>query len=180
MDPIPRSLRRSIRRLLGLFRKPPGFPPGLHVPADPAEHAVQFALEWRDELDRYSAVRMEGLGIPTERIGSSDHMHGIAWCAFNPYEGHGGGVGPGGRINLDSGALNPDLWAGLGRQADAAWREASLRSRMDCIIAHEYEEGNGYPHDEAVDRAPETELPIGHEARELARKIRDGERKRRR
>ncbi len=45
-------------------------------------------------------------------------------------------------------------------------------------IAHEYEEGNGYSHDEALERAPETELPISHKARELARKIRDKERKR--
>lgn len=51
---------------------------------------------------------------------------------------------------------------------------------MDSVIAHEYEEGSGYSHDEAVERAPDTELPIPTAARELARTIRDGDRKRRR
>jgi hypothetical protein len=46
-------------------------------------------------------------------------------------------------------------------------RGTSLRTRMDSVITHEYKEGNGYSHDEAVERAPETELPISHKAREL-------------
>jgi hypothetical protein len=136
-----------------------------------AEHAKDFALRWADRLDQYAATRMEELGIPVERIGSSDHRHGIAWCAFNPYEGVGGGVSPDGRINLDGGLLNPGLMVKFGRKADAAWRRAAVRTRGDVIIAHEWEEGNGYSHDEAIVRAPDTELPISLAARELARMI---------
>jgi hypothetical protein len=94
------------RRFLDRFRKPVGFSPGVHVPADPAEHAIDFSRRWADKLDRYVAERMEELGISPERIGSSDHRHGIAWCAFNPYEDSGGGVSTGGRINVDSGVFN--------------------------------------------------------------------------
>ncbi len=54
----------AIRRLRGLFREPPGLSLGVQVPADPVEHASQFALKWWDKLDKYTAVRMEGLGIP--------------------------------------------------------------------------------------------------------------------
>ncbi len=46
---------------------------------------------------------MEELGIPLERIGSSDHDHGIAWAAFNPQERDGGGISPGGRITRTPG-----------------------------------------------------------------------------
>ena len=60
-----------------------------------------------------------------------------------------------------------------GTEAGEAWEHASLKTRCDTAIAHEYEEGNGYTHDEAIGRA-DTELPISHAARELARKIRDG------
>ncbi len=142
-------------------------------PTDPADHATEFSLAWADVLDRYAAERMEELGLPPDRIGSSDHRHGIAWCAFNPYEQVGGSVDPSGRINLDSGLLNPDLMLPLGAQAGEAFRKAPLRARMDAGIAHEYEEGNGHSHDEAIDRAPETDLPISPAARELAREIKD-------
>jgi hypothetical protein len=107
-----------------------------------------------------------------------NHRRGIEWCAFNPNEGDGGGVSTGERINLHSGMLNPDLMAPFGPEADAAWKKASVRTWMDSGIAHEYEEGNGYSHHEAIERAPDTELPISHEAREPARKIRDGNRRR--
>lgn len=146
----------------------------LKPPRNPAEHARQFALAWADELDRYCALRMEELGIPPERIGSSDHLHGIAWAAFHPHEGVGGSVGAGGRINLDSGLLNPALMKRFGVAADRAWRLASVRTRADAVIAHEFEEGNGRSHDEAIARAPTTALPISPAARNLARKIRDG------
>src|SRR5271157_30732 len=58
MNPIRRFLRRSIRRLRGRSREPPGLPLGVQVPADPVEHASQFALKWWDKLDEYAAVRI--------------------------------------------------------------------------------------------------------------------------
>jgi len=43
-----------------------------------------------------------------------------------------------------------------------------------------YQEAKGGgSHEYAYEHGPETELPVRHEARELARKIRDGERRRR-
>jgi hypothetical protein len=164
-----------VRRILALFRKPLGFPLGVHVPADPAEHAVQFALTWQDRLDRYAAVRMEELGVPAERIGSSDHRHGIAWCAFNPYEDSGGGVSTGGRINVDSGVLNPDLMTEpYGKRAARTWQKSRLRDRIDAIIVHELSEAARATHVAALKAAPETELPITDGARRILRAMEKG------
>jgi len=160
------------------FRKPVGFPLGQHVPADSAEHAEDFGHRYADKLDWFAATRMEELGIPRDRIGSNDHDHGLAGAAFNPFERHGGGISPGQRLNLDSGIFNDDLMKPFGRKADKAWKKASVRTRADTCIAHEFEEGNGLSHDEAIERAPDTGLPITHAARELARVIRDGNRRR--
>jgi hypothetical protein len=166
---------RIIRRFLDLFRKPPGFQLGVHVPADPAEHAVQFALSWQDRLDRYAAVRMEELGITSDRIGSSDHRHGIAWCAFNPYENSGGGVSTGGRINVDSGVFNPDLMnESYGKRATRTWRKSRLRDRIDAIIAHELSEAEHATHVAALKAAPETKLPITDGARRILRAMEKG------
>ena len=105
-----------------------------NIPADPAEHAVDFAKRYAEKLDRFAAERMEELGIPLERIGSLDHDHGIAWAAFNPHERDGGGISPGGRINLDSGALNPDLLTEkYGKKAGRLWAKSRYRDRQDAL-----------------------------------------------
>ncbi len=83
------------------FREPIGFPLDERVPANPADHAEDFAHRNFEPLDWQASLRMEELGIPKDRIGSSDHDHGIAWCAFNPYERDGGGIVTAGRINFD-------------------------------------------------------------------------------
>ena len=95
----PREIVGGMRNPFKSFfrRKPVGIPLGISVPVDPAEHASEFSHRWADKLDEFAAVRMEEFGIPKDRIGSSDHDHGIAWAAFNPYEGHAGGISPGGR-----------------------------------------------------------------------------------
>ena len=93
----------------GLFHKPAmiGTPPSARpMWHDPAAHAIDFSKRYAEPLDQYVTVRMEDLGIPKDRIGSSDHDHGIDWCAFNPYEDTGGGVGTEGQINVDSGIFN--------------------------------------------------------------------------
>src|SRR4051812_17110067 len=96
-----------------------------------------------------------------------------------PHETGGGGNTPDGRINLDSGILNPELFAHLGPDASKAYAEASLGTRADAGIAHEWEEvKGGGDHRYAVEHAPDTVLSISHAARELARKIREGERQR--
>jgi len=144
-------------------------------PSDAVEHAVDFSRRWADRLDRYAAERMEELGIPPERIGSGDHKNGIAWCAFNPHEREGGSVSTGGRINVDSGVLNPDQMRYLKSPAPEAWRRARLRHRIDAVIVHEYEEGQRGSHDHAVEHAPDTGLPVGGTSRALLRALRLGE-----
>jgi len=153
----------------GLFRPPVGFPLGVHVPADPADHAEDFARRYAEPLDWLAGIRMEELGIPLERIGSSDHRHRLAGRAFNPYERDGGGISPGGRINLDSGSFNPDqITPQYGKRAGKLWAKSRLRDRWDALVAHEDAEWRmDGDHDEAVRVAPETELPISGRARQI-------------
>ncbi len=145
-------------------------------PSDPADHASDFAKRYARELDEYYATRMEALGIPPERIGSGDLDQGIPWCAFNPHERDAGGLSTGGRINVDSGVLNPG-WnaARIGLKASAMWARSRLRDRIDAAIAHEDMEYRAGSHAAAVDHAPETDLPIGGRPRALLRAIRLGE-----
>jgi hypothetical protein len=55
------------------------------------------------------------------------------------------------------------------------WRKTKLRDRMQAIIVHELAE---YQHDGdhelALIDAPDTDLPIGHRAREILRKMEAG------
>ncbi len=60
-------------------------PLGERVPADPADHAEDFAHRWRDKLEEYCAVRMEALGIPEDNIGEPNYEGDGRWRAFNPY-----------------------------------------------------------------------------------------------
>jgi hypothetical protein len=136
-------------------------------PDDAAEHAVDFARRWADRLDVYSALRMEELGIPLERIGSSDYEQRLSWRAFFPEEEEAGGVATGGRINIDSGVLNPNRMNYLPAPAPVAWTHARLRDRIDAAIAHEDAEWRHGSHEAAVEYAPKTELPISQAARTL-------------
>jgi hypothetical protein len=123
---------------------------------------------------------MQELGIPLERIGSSDHDHGIEGAAFNPYERDGGGWSPSGRINLDSGSFNPEQITGrYGKQAGKLWARSRLRDRWDAVIAHEDAEWRmGGDHEAAVRVAPETELPVSDRARQILVAMRWGWRER--
>jgi hypothetical protein len=157
----------------GMIGTPPSARPS--IPTDPVEHAQNFSHRYAEPLDQYCAIRMEGLGIPRERIGSSDHDHGIFWCAFNPNEGTAGGIATGGRITVDSGVLNPEQMAHLEPPAPEACRHARLRDRIDAAIAHEDMEYRTGSHEAAVENAPETDLPIGGRPRALLTAIRLGE-----
>ncbi len=147
-------------------------------PPDPADHAQDIALRYARELEYLVSQRMLDLGVDPRQIGASDHQHGIRHAAFHPHYRTGGGVTPDGRINLDSGLLNPELLAYLGGEAAKAWGESRWRDRLDAAIAHEYEEAKGGSHEYAYEHAPDTELPIGEHSRRLLRAIRDGERSR--
>src|SRR5262245_41650581 len=93
------------------------------IPADPAEHAVQFAQDWYDRLEFHARRRMRELGIPESRIGASDIDYEFRHAAFHPKERTGGSNSPGARINLNSGLLNPELLAPeVGPKVTVLWK----------------------------------------------------------
>jgi hypothetical protein len=148
-----------------------GVPPSARqVSADPALHAVDFSHRYAEPMDYHVANRMMELGIPANRIGSSDVDLGIRHAAFHPQDRIGGSNSPGGRLTVDSGVFNPELMAG--NHAAKVWPRSRLRDRLDAIIAHEYEEAQGDGHMAALARGPDTELPIREGARELLRSMR--------
>jgi hypothetical protein len=135
-------------------------------PADPADHAEDFAHRWRDRLEEYCTVRMSELGIPTVMNGQPDYDGDGRWIAFNPYGRKGGENTTG--VVLDSGVLNPDLLKR--KKGGRVWPDMRLKDRIDASIAHEYEElRHGGDHATALKVAAETQLPISDEARRLNR-----------
>jgi hypothetical protein len=119
---------------------------------------------------------MLALDIPEHQIGASDLEHGVPWRVFFPHELTGGGNVPGGRITVDSGVLNPELNAEkYGTRYASLWKKARLRDRIDSVIVHEYEEAKGVSHAEAVARAPETDLRVRRQVREILRAMAEGE-----
>ena len=155
-------VRAAAKGLAARLRRQPrpamvGIPPSARkipaIPADPAEHAVQFAHTWADRLEHHVEGRMHALDIPEHQIGASDLEHGVPWRVFFPHDAPGGGNVPGGRITVDSGVLNPELNAEkYGPRYASLWKKARLRDRIDSIIVHEYEEAKGVSHAEAVAR----------------------------
>jgi hypothetical protein len=168
-------MRDLFQRIRDFFRKPEmvGTPPSQRpMWRDPAAHARDFAERYAEPMN-YHVV-----GIDRAQLGVGDPKHGIRHAAFMPHEVDGGGNTPDGRLNLDSGILNFALFERLGPTESDAYSKARLRDRIDAGIAHEYEEvTSGGSHEYPFEHAPETELPIRRGARELARKIRDGERR---
>jgi hypothetical protein len=116
-----------------------------------------------------------GVGHPR----TPDRRPGLRpWCekhAFLPGESVGGSNGPGGRLFVDSGVLNPELNAAeIGPAASKLWARSRLRDRIDAVIRHEHLEARGFSHDQAVQRAPETGLPISDHARRILRAQAEG------
>ncbi len=144
------------------------------LPPDSADHAEDFAHRYAITIDYHVARRMLELGIPPEEIGSSDPSRGIRYAAFMPHERTGGGNVPGRRLTVDSGVLNLDLFADLGPAVSSRWARSRLQDRLDAIIAHEHTKAAFGDHQNAVDRAADTELPIREEARRLLRAIAKG------
>ena len=134
-------------------------------PADPADHAADFALRWADRLDEYCALRMQALGIPDEKLGASDLRPHMKWCAFDPHGTEGGNITKG--ITVNSGVLNPELLKG--QKGGRIWAKARLRDRIDAIIAHEWAEDQTFDHDEALKAAARTDLPVSDGARKILR-----------
>jgi hypothetical protein len=138
-----------------------------------AEGALAYSIRHAQALDQWAALFMKKLGIDDDRIGASDRKHGVEWRAFFPHEQDGGGNSSGQRLNLDSGVFNDNLMQPFGTRAHRAWRRSSVETRALAVLAHENEESQGHTHEEAVEMAPDTALPITHAARGLLRLIRD-------
>jgi hypothetical protein len=140
-----------------------------------AEHAKQVAWEWEDVAESFVQKRMRELGIPDHQIGARDYRRGGEKHAFLAGETIGGSNGTGGRLFVDSGVLNPHLNAeAIGPEASEIWGKSRLRDRIDAVTAHEYLEAQGISHDEVVQRAPDTELPIHENARRILRIMAEG------
>jgi hypothetical protein len=141
-----------------------------------AEGALAYSIQNAEALDQWTAIFMEKMGIDKDRIGAKDRRNNVEWRAFFPDEVDGGGNSPGGRLNLDSGLFNDDLMQPMGPRSDKAWRRASVETRAMAVLPHEDLESWGHTHEEAVEMAPETTLPISHAARGLLRIIREEQR----
>ena len=177
-----RALARRLRWKASRERIPPKPPPALAraepIPADPADHAVQFAQDWYDRFDFHARRRMRELGIPESRIGAYDIDFDFRHAAFFPKERTGGENSPGARINLNSGLLNPNLPGQLfGPEMAGVWEKSRLRDRMDAVIVHEdiegllVAEGQRFDaaHAAAIERAPKTPRLITEGARRILR-----------
>ncbi len=101
----------------------------------------------------------------------------MAWRAFFPDEHDGGNVTTDGRINVDSGVLDPELLTPIyGEAAGEVWAKESLKDRMDAIIIHEEAEHREGTHEAALAAAPLTNRPIAEGARRIFRAMEEGAR----
>ncbi len=142
-------------------------------------HAKEVAREWEDVAESYIQERMRQLGIPDHQIGAADYQRGGVRRVFLADEAIGGSYGTGRRLFVDSGVLNPELNAEvIGSEASKVWAKSRLRDRIEAVIVHEHLEAQGIPHDEVVERAADTDLPIGENARRILRRIAEGVRRR--
>ena len=138
-----------------------------------------MAREWEDVAESYIQERMRQLGIPDHQIGAPDYQRGSVRRVFLADEAIGGSYGTGRRLFVDSGVLNPKLNAEvIGSEASKVWAKARLRDRIEAVIVHEHLEAQGIPHDEVVERAADTNLPISENARRILRGIAEGVRRR--
>jgi hypothetical protein len=187
MSPLPvwrqiiGRIAAAAREFIGSFSRKqppcrwPNLAPPEPIPSDPADHAEDFAHRWVDRLENAAEGRMHALNIPEGQIGSSDHLRRVEWRVFYPHERDGGGNGTGGRLNLDSGVLNPELLTrDYGEEAGALWAKSGLRDRIDAIIIHEETESLSGEHEEALARAPQTDRPISERARQILVAMREG------
>jgi hypothetical protein len=142
-----------------------GIPPSARGgrPADIAEHASEVAHEWRDVGQSYAERRMKELGISEAKIGADDPRAGKLWRVFDPDEKTGGSLSTG--IVIASGVLNPGLLKG--KKGGRIWPKASLRDRIDAIIAHEWSENQTLDHVEALKAGAKTELSVRDGARRI-------------
>src|SRR3954447_16268728 len=132
-------------------------------PEDPADHAQDFARRYARELDAYCAIRMQELGIPKRLHGTRDLEGDGRWVAFIARDRQGGSLLEG--IAVNSGCLNARLLKG--KPGERVYARATLRDRIDAIIAHEFEEGRLGSHETALRHGGKTALPVTDGARRI-------------
>jgi len=150
--------------------------PGYQLPADIAD----FANRYQDSLSRAIRNRMVRVGVPLAMIG-------VEWWGVDPgpfvryHPPQLGGnirVGLNGKpgINVDPAVFDANA-PRVGKLP--SWRSASLRDRIDAVIAHEYTEAlapqGGDFHIYAVKNAEHTNLKISQRARQILREHRQAE-----
>lgn len=147
-------------------------------PYNPPPDVLRFSAEYEAQLTAAVANRMRRIGVPEEMIG----IKGLPFedaGAFVLTHAQGGANIKLGQISGQGPAINADL-AALDTQFPAmskvpTWSRATLKDRIDAIIAHEYTEalspakvGLGLPsHHYALENAPETSLNITARARQI-------------
>ena len=134
-------------------------------PTDRADHAEDFARRYEFPLDQYCAIRMQELGIPEHLQGAPDFETDGTWRAFIAHNRTGGRLTTG--ITVNSGCLNPELLKG--KPGASVFAGATLRDRIDAIIAHEFEEDRLGSHEAALKQAMNTELLVTDGARRILR-----------
>lgn len=149
---------------------------GYQLPADVADFADRF----QRPLSQAISNRMRQVGVP-------DEMIGIEWWGVDPgpfvrYQppqlGGNIRIGLNGKpgMNVDPAVFDADA-PKLGKLV--SWRAASLRDRIDAVIAHEYTEAlapNGVDcHIHALRNAENTRLLLSARARQILREYRQAE-----
>ena len=100
-------------------------------PADPAEHAREFAQTWADKLEEHCTLRMQELGIPDNMNGEPDYGGDGRWHCFDPQSQQAGTNTTG--VVLDSGVLNPDQLKGM--KGGRIWPGMRLRDRSGAFLS---------------------------------------------
>lgn len=150
---------------------------------NPPSDVVAFATEWEAELSAAVGNRMRAVGVPDELIGikgmpfedSGAFVRGHAIGGANNNIPGRGIVGDGPGINVDLAALDVRFTQ---MSKVTCWASASLKDRVDAVIAHEFTEVGAEPfpglspHQRAIKFAPETTLKITDRARQILREIR--------
>jgi hypothetical protein len=147
--------------------------PGYQLPA----HVADFANQYQEPLNAAIGNRMRQVGVPDEMVGIK--YYGVDEGAFVRYDppqlGGNIRVGTNGKpgINVDPAVFDANA-PKMGQLP--SWRSASLRDRIDAVIAHEYTEVTAPQgvdfHIHALKNAENTPLKITDRARQILKEYR--------
>lgn len=147
----------------------------------------QLPAEIADFADRYQEPLSRAIGNRMRRVGVPEEMIGVKWWGVDegpfvryhpPQLGGNVRIGTNGRpgINIDPAVFDASA-PKVGSLA--SWQSASLRDRIDAVIAHEYAEALAPAgvdfHVYAVQNAENTPVKISDRARDILREFRTAE-----